>query len=76
MPAKRFYWKDGRVTRHGVDEIEPPAWRLFAEAEAAPDWLGIRDFVAPRRVVIFERRDYGYPDGFIGPRRDSEYHEC
>lgn len=27
------------------------------------------------RTRVFLRRDYGYGEGFIGPHRDSDYHE-
>lgn len=81
---RRFYWFAGKVDRREVSDchrghapavwdvpvmLGEPASELFAERTEMP----FRPVAY--RVARFRRRDYGYTDDFIGPHRDSDYHE-
>lgn len=82
---RRFYWADGHQDRVNVDDGwydngAPRIWSRFHYEDLAGKGVTFEQALAgevqrPHRVVDFHRADYGYPDGFIGPHRNSDYHE-
>lgn len=74
-----FYFRDGRLEWHRVvrwdDEMQrPPGVWLIREY---PPHEITAAYVTDLHVIErrFRRVDYRYPPGFIGPTRESEYHE-
>jgi hypothetical protein len=77
---RRFYWADGRVEWRRVDVHNgrlPGFWRVPVMSPALPPNLDVDGL---RRLSVktasFERIDYGHSIHFIGPHRDSDYHQA
>lgn len=78
MPLARFYFRDGHVETRKVQpcrgEDLPRNYILTVMiAQAVPSLF---DPIPAAVRVGFERRDYRYPPDFIGPHRQSDYHEA
>ncbi len=74
----RFYFGDGRVRMITVAPGGPPRWliRELPEVRYTFRYFDEKDPASIRGIErVFVRRDYWYPFGFIGPLRDSDYHE-
>ena len=60
----------------------PSVWELYEREERTPPpgspFLKPDEYIRPShplRTIMFYRRDYTYPPGFIGPKRNSDYHD-
>lgn len=88
----RFYRSDGTVEHHEVDRRSmqrfddyvrhedaglPAVWLVAYIPELRLEALGVDTGAMLRGIKrAFERRDYGYHPDFIGPHRNSDYHEA
>lgn len=80
MSARRFYYRTGRVEIRDVVEINdyPPDFWVTRETHTATiEMFGVSMAPPVTRSIkhTFRRYDYNYGVDFIGPHRDSDYHE-
>ena len=77
----RFYFIDGRMEWHRVvhwdDEAmrPPPVWLLREFPPHELEIAAANDRIPHVIVRTFLLVHFGYPPGFIGPQRESEYRE-
>jgi hypothetical protein len=78
--VRRFYYASGRVEFHRVQldayGCAPMYWKLMdvPELPLAIADADLRRHPSPK-IRVFVARHYGYHPDFIGPHRDSDYHE-
>lgn len=78
---RRFYFADGhcesRMVTREADGSLLRVYKLLTPEGPMPSLMSLDlDVKIPdHRIRYFELRGYGYPEGFIGPHRNEDYHE-
>lgn len=70
----RFYLRGCLTMREVYDDYQPPVFVVAEFSQTEMDFTLNQPPVAEIFKRPYLRRDYFYPDGFIGPHRDSDYH--